>query len=104
MLYNNNDIIIKNEKVWCEIDNKIIKYQEEDSLNIIDLNKKIYTRENKEYFLKIDFNKQEFVYTLKDIDKSVLHNLDKCSITEDNDIELIYSIGEEEKKIIIHLY
>ena len=95
-LYNNNDIIIKTEKVWCEINNNIIKYRDDNCLNIIDLNKDIYIRDNEEFNFKIDFKTNEFMYTLKDIDKSILHNLTKCSIKKDNDIELIYSIDEEE--------
>ena len=103
-MYNDNKIIVNNKKVKCEINNNIIIYKEDNISNIIDLNKEIYIRESDEFKFLVDFKKREFAYTLKDIDKTILHNLTKCSIKNDKDIELIYSIDDEEKKIIIHLY
>ncbi len=84
--------------------NNIIFYKEDNVDNIIDLNNKTYTRENNEYIFKVDFQKKEFLYTLKDINKTILHNLTKCSIKIESDIELIYSLDDEEKRILIHLY
>ena len=49
-LFINGDLHINNESVECEYEkNKFIKYKEKDAINIIDIEKKVYIRENSEF-------------------------------------------------------
>ena len=88
----------------CEYEeNKYLKYKDDEALNYIDLKEKIYTRENNDFFFKIDFQNKKFKYLLKEKNYKLEDNLDNCSIIENKKIILKYSLDTEEKEIIIHL-
>lgn len=94
-----------NKLVECEFDDNVIKYQEDDeSINIIDLNKRIYLRENDEFTFKVDFNNKVFNYILKKEEMAIENAPLEGELILNNDfIHLKYSLGEEEKEIIIQL-
>lgn len=94
-----------NKLVECEFDDNVIKYQEDDgSINIIDLNKRIYLRENDEFTFKVDFNNKVFNYILKKEEMAIENAPLEGELIINNDlIHLKYSLGEEEKEIIIQL-
>lgn len=90
----------------CEfIDNKILKYQEDsDTLNTIHFDNLIYIRENKELIFKIDFNKKEFRYTLKENNYEIKDKLTDCLLERNKEeIKLRYQIDEEIKEILIKI-
>ena len=65
-LISNNNEVINNKCVECEFQNNIIEYKEDKfTINIIDLNKNIYKRENEEFIFEIDFNNRLLNYKLK---------------------------------------
>ncbi len=103
-LFNNDELIINNENVECEYKDKIIKYKEEDGINIIDLENQIYKRDSKEYLMQINIKNNTFKFTLKEKNRILSDNLTNSSIEKkDNDIIIKYQIEDEVKKIIIHL-
>ena len=103
-LFNDDKIIIANENVECEfVVNKFIKYLENDTSNYIDLENKIYIRENNEFMFKIDYKNNLFNYILKENNIKLENEIDCEFIINDNEIILKYKIDEEEKKIIIQI-
>ena len=98
-------VTIDNKFVECEYEvNKFIKYLEEDySFNIIDLENKLFIRENKEFIFKIDFVKNMFNYILKD-NNIELEDKIICDLKyKGNIIDLKYKLDEEEREIVIHI-
>ena len=59
-LKNNKEDIIKYENVLCEINNDVITFKEKDATNIIDLNNKVYTRENNDYLMEVNVKTKLF--------------------------------------------
>lgn len=103
-LYNNEKLIINNENVLCDYNDKIIKYKEKDGINIINLKEEQYMRENQEYMMQIDFKNNTFKFILKEKNHILNDSLtsSKMVILKDT-ITMMYKLDEEEKKIIIHL-
>lgn len=101
LISNNKEVI--NEEVECEYENNIIRYLEDNNtINIVDLNKDIYIRENEEFTFKIDFKNRLFDYILKKEELSIENAAIDAEISKDNSkIHLKYNLGEEEKKEII---
>lgn len=103
-LLNDGEVVINNKKVTCEYEvDKFIKYYEEKTINIIDINNKIYLRENNEFIFKIDFNKKIFSYYLKENDIKLEDDINCIFNNKNNIINLKYTLDEEEREIIIHL-
>lgn len=103
-LYNNNELIINNENAKCEYQDNVIKYEEDDGLNTIDLNKKSYIRENKEYRMEIDFANNTFNFLLKEKKRELSNKLLSSELTiKDDIITLKYALDNEEKKIVIQM-
>ena len=103
-LISNNNEVVNNEFVECEFVNDILKYLENDTMNIIDLNKNIYIRENDEFTFEIDFNNRLFNYILKKEELSIENAVIDAEIKKNNsDILLKYNLGDEIKEIIIQL-
>ena len=49
-------MVLKRDSVECEFVNNIITFHEdENTINEIDIDKKTFTRENKDFIFKIDF-------------------------------------------------
>lgn len=104
-LLNDGEVVIDNKNVVCDYEvNKFIKYLEnKDTTNVIDLVKKVYTRENNEFIFKIDFSNNTFSYLLKENNINIEDKI-KCSFEKkDNNIILKYQLDEEEKEIVIHI-
>ena len=88
----------------CEIDGNIIKFQEDnDTVNIIDKEKKLYQRINNDYTLEIDFQKYLFSLKLKDEDLKTQEVKINCEFIENDGLILIYKLDKEEKKIIVKI-
>ncbi len=88
----------------CEIDGNIIKFQEDnDTVNIIDKEKKLYQRINNDYTLEIDFQKYLFSLKLKDEDLKTQEVKINCEFIESDGLILIYKLDKEEKKIIVKI-
>jgi len=103
-LINNNEVIINNENIECEFDNNIIKYiEDKETINLIDLDKEIYIRENNEFIFEIDFKNRLLNYILKENDLSINNASIEASFIKDNPIILKYNLGDEEKEIVIHI-
>ena len=103
-LYNNDELIVNNENAKCEYQDSVIKYEEDDGLNTIDLNKKSYIRENKEYRMEIDFANNTFNFLLKEKKRELSNKLLSSElIIKDDIITLKYALDNEEKKIIIQM-
>ncbi len=103
-LFNNKEKIIDKKDVLCEFENNIIKYIEDDGVNILDLNNKIYERENKDYKLKIDVVNNTFMFNLKEKNYTLNNKLLSSSLDiKDDIITLNYALDNEEKKIIIQM-
>lgn len=104
-LISNNNEVVNNEFVECEFDNNIIKYLENNNtMNIIDLNKNTYKRENDEFAFEIDFNNRLFNYILKKEELSIENaSIDADIKKNDSEILLKYDLGEDIKEIIIQL-
>lgn len=104
-LLNDGKIVINNKNIECEFEvDKFIKYLEnKETMNIIDLENKFFSRENNEFIFKIDFNKNTFSYILKENNITVEDKIECKIIEKNNIINLKYKLDEEEKEIIIHL-
>lgn len=103
-LYNNDKLIINNDNAKCEYQDNVIKYDEDDGLNTIDLNKKSYIRENKEYRMEIDFANNTFNFLLKEKKRELSNKLLSSELTiKDDIITLKYALDNEEKKIVIQM-
>ena len=103
-LFNNKEKIIDKKDVLCEFENNIIKYIEDDGVNILDLNNKLYERENKDYKLKIDVVNNTFMFNLKEKNYTLNNKLLSSSLDiKDDIITLKYALNNEEKKIIIQM-
>lgn len=103
-LISNNEEVVNNEFVECEFENNILKYNEDNTLNIIDLNNQSYERKNEDFTFAIDFKNRCFNYILIKDNLSIENaKLDGEMEYENNIITLKYNLGEEEKKIIIQI-
>lgn len=103
-LISDNKLIVNNEVVECEFDCNILKYYEDDTINIVDLENDIYVRENNEFTFKIDFKNRCFDYILKKEELSIKNAFLEATITKnDKEIHLKYNLGDDKKEIIIHL-
>ena len=103
-LISNNEVVINNEFVECEFVDNILKYYEdENTINIVNLNDDIYIRENTEFTFKIDFKNRFFDYILKKEDLSIKNASLEATIIKDKDIILKYNLGDDNKEIIIHI-
>ena len=102
-LLNNGKKIIDTKKCECEYNKKELIYNEKDASNKIDLNNKIYLRENKDYLFKVDFKNNKFLYKLKEKNIEVEDKLKDSSIEIGKKITLNYSLDDKEKTIIIDL-
>ena len=87
----------------CEINNNVITFKEKDATNIIDLNNKIYTRENNDYLMEVNVKTKLFKITLKEKNNNFSAKLTKCSLINKDKIVLKYQLDEEEKEIIIQI-
>ena len=104
MLKDNNEVIINNQAVECSFSDDIIIYNENSNINIIDIKNKTYKRENDEFSFTIDFKNKSFKYILKEKDYLIENKLTKAVFSQNKNIyNLIYSMDEEEKEIIIEL-
>jgi len=99
-----NGFIIIDKKIECEyIVDKFVKYEEDNNTsNYINLEDKIYIRENNEFMFKIDFNKSLFNYILKENNINIEDKIE-CSFIKDKDKIILNYKLDEEKRIIIHL-
>ena len=82
----------------CEINNDVITLKEKDATNIIDLNNKIYTRENNDYLMEVNIKTKLFKITLKE-----KNNNFSADLTKKDKIILKYQLDDEEKEIIIQI-
>lgn len=104
-LSSNNLVVLKRDSVECEFVNNIITFHEdENTINEIDIDKKTFRRENKDFMFKIDFINQTFNYHLKIEDLSIENaQIDANLKTYNDHIILQYNLGDETKEIIIHI-
>lgn len=89
----NNDINIYK----ATMDNNIIKYEDNDSKVIMDINKDRLIRTSKEKYMVLDF-KQELVHiTMKDINYDISLRIEVKSIKkEDNYYKVLYVLENDE--------
>ena len=98
-LYSNNNLIIDLKNVKCNKDNNKLIININDEINTIDLNKKIFIRELKDYNMSIDFINKIITFKLND-GKVLDFDID-CSINiNDNEVIMNYNL-DENKKIIV---
>ena len=104
-LSNNNIVVIDNKNIECDYEkDKYIKYYEdEDTVNIVDLENKLYIRKTKEFIFKIDFINNIFSYDLTEKEISLRDKLLYSNINIKDTISMTYSLDKEEKKIIIQI-
>lgn len=100
-LKNNNQTITEKLNEKCEINNNIIEYKEENSINIIDINNKIYKRTTLEYEMIIDFKESTSTFDLKD-KGSYCFDIKTSFEKKDNLIIMKYYL-DDEKTIIIEM-
>ena len=81
--------------------NYLVNEKLEFDNNIVDLANKTLSRTGEDYTMKIDFNKQtcELVFE----EGSTLIDIESSLTFENNVVTIIYSFGEEKKKIVISL-
>jgi len=104
-LLSDEKVVINNKKIECEYkDKEFIKYKEgNDTINLVDIKKKLYKRENDEFIFKIDFEKSVFSYILKENNIKLEDKIICYFIQNSNEYILKYTLDEEEKKIIIQV-
>jgi len=104
-LLSDEKVVINNKKIECEYkDKEFIKYKEgNDTINLVDIKKKLYKRENDEFIFEIDFEKSVFSYILKENNIKLEDKIICYFIQNSNEYILKYTLDEEEKKIIIQV-
>ncbi len=102
-LYNNNEEILNINNIEYEIDNDVITYKEDAYINKVDINNKMFIRENKEYKIMLDFLNEVQTILIKDKDIVFNEKLDGFIKKNNNIINIKYNSFDEEKKIIIDL-
>lgn len=102
LLSDNVEVVYK-ENEECEFDNNILTYYEEDNtVNIINIVEKSYKRENKEFTFNVDFKNRCFNYTLKPENLSIENaKIDASFEYINKNIVLKYNLGDENKELII---
>lgn len=81
----------------------MIYYKENNYVNRINLEEKVYIREGNDYKVIYDFKKQEMKLLLKDNNMEFLSKFTGIITKNNNIINVIYNNDEENKKIIIQL-
>lgn len=98
-LYSENNLIINNQNVEAEFNQNNIVYNDEFGKHIIDRKNKIYERIDNEDYMIINFNKNTI--TFKFNGETLEYDITSEYKEGENKISLIYSLGEEEKRIVI---
>lgn len=102
-LFTNELLVIEYKSIYCDYNDKVVIFKENDYINTIDLNKIKYIRENDEYKIEFDFNKLIYSVFLKD-KKLNLSDRFIGSITNNNNIiDIKYNIDGNNMKLLIHL-
>lgn len=98
-LKNNGEIVINSENQKVKCINEIIYYNDEYGNHEVDITKKIYRKKNNNENIEIDF--ENSLLTISFDDKKIKFDIETKYNINDNDIELIYFIGDDEKVIKI---
>lgn len=89
----NNDINIYK----ATMDNNIIKYEDNDSKVIMDINKDRLIRTSKEKYMVLDFKQELVNITMKDINYDISLKIEVKSIEkEDNYYKVLYVLENDE--------
>lgn len=86
-VYTNMDNIKENATFNAICNKNVIKYL--DSVNnkvVVDCNKNILTKENGEYFIKIDFNKNIITIFMKEYQQEFIKEIKTLVINNDNNL------------------
>ena len=96
-VYTNMDNIKENKIFDAIINQRVIKYL--DSANnkfVVNCEKNILTKENNEYFIEIDFNKEMITILLKDLGKKFIKEIKTLDINNDNNCYFVkYKLIDE---------
>ena len=96
------DTLLFKENLLGNLENNILKYENESDSFLIDINKKRFSKENLESILEIT-ESNSFI-TLKEIDKTFEIDLKKCNFLKVKDkIVIEYLLESQEKPIKIEI-
>ena len=102
-LYEQENLLVENLNVECDVNSNEIMYKEDNYVNNIDLQKKIFIREDSNFKMILDYDKQEFIYTLKEINKTFTTNIKIDFDIKENEICISYILEDSKLKILIHM-
>ena len=97
VLKTNNDIVIDKEVNYILKEN-ILKFTIDETLYEYDIDSKIMKKKDKESLIEIDFNKSLIIITVLDINYSVDMEINDVIVqNKDNEINLKYTFMNDEK-------
>ena len=96
-VFSDNELIIKDLNKIVKYEDNIIYYSDEYGLHKIDLDKKVYERNNTDNIFKIDFNTE--ILTIKFDNNDLKYNINTNYEDDGTVIKLTYSLGDENKVI-----
>lgn len=101
-LYSNQELLI-NRKINCEYINEELSFIESGILNKIDLNNKVYIRENEEYIININFLTNVMKIYLKNEKLEISVTIKGNFVRDNNTIHIKYTFEDNDIEIIIQL-
>ncbi len=98
-LISDNEIIIEEHNKEAKFTDNILEYIDEYGTHIINLNEKTYARVTEDNTFKVDFINN--ILTITFLNQDLKYDIATSFLKDDNSITLTYSLGEENKTIIV---
>lgn len=95
-LYKGEEVVL-NQKIKVDKNNNLLKFNLEDCITTIDLESKLFTRENEEYIFLLDIQKEKCEIKLKKEDYLLQVNVEYAILLKNqNELKLNYLIETDD--------